>query len=352
MSDITFRVVDTSAIPEELAKAMQPIVLKWETAALQVAAAHDPQRPQKWPGGSVEELLDQRFKQFPAITKTRAESKADAVLTSARFSRRAERLLGVDIRSAITTPAVAPTVKFGGDELKRLADFNDKLAAAAKGARPDGDAGAITWDKLSLQFIRVACIDETNGLFGTEKGSDEISIGGALLDTDGRTNKVSPVDLGGSWDDGDVRDFKPPKSILGYSMRGGLTFPRNIFITLLLVERDGNGMQEIINKIVAKVAEEAKQSLTALLAGAVGAAVGGPVGALIGLAVGYAVDKIIDKILHLWDDVAFIPKTIEALIPSRQSMFRGSQTSSSSVVRFRGPGEYACRYQLQLSEMT
>jgi hypothetical protein len=131
---------------------------------------------------------------------------------------------------------------------------------------------AVTWDKISLQFIRIACIDETNGWFDTEKGSDEISVGGAVLDSDGNTSAVAPVDLGGSWDDRDVRDLVPARSITGYSMRGGRTFPRTLFVTLVLVERDGSGMQDIIDKVVAKIAEEAKTSLAALLGGLVGGA--------------------------------------------------------------------------------
>jgi hypothetical protein len=358
MADVSFRNIDTSEIPEELAKALQPMIVKWETAALKVAAAHDPQRPQRWRRGSVEELLSQRFNQLPDIVKTRAESRSDAVLTSARFPRRAERLLGLDVKDVDATPVVAPAPKLTQDELNRLKAFAASLAPAAAQATPAaaqpaaGAAAPTTWDRLSLQFIRVACIDETNGWFGTESGSDEISIGGAMLDTDGNTNKIAPVDLGGSWDDGDVRDISPPKSITGYSLRGGLTFPRALFLTLILVERDGSGMQDIINGLVEKIAEEAKTTLTALLAAAAGAAVGGPIGALIGLAVGYAIDKIVDKIRHLWDDVAFIPRTIQADIPSRQAMFAGRQTSTSEVVRFRGPGEYACRYQWQLSEVS
>jgi hypothetical protein len=353
MASITVRTVDTSdssQIPEELAKAVQPIIVKWETAALKVAAAHDPQRPQKWARGSAEELLSRRFNQLPDIVKTRAEARSDAVLTSARFPRRAERLIGVNVRDIDITPAEAPQAKLTAAEVNSLVTFAKKLAPVAAQAAA-GAAAPVTWDKLSLQFIRVACIDETNGIFGTEFGSDEISIGGALLDTDGRTSKIGPVDLGGSWDDGDVRDMKPPKAIAGYSMRGGLTFPRAIFTTLVLIERDGSGMQDIINGIVAKIADEAKKSLAALLGAAIGAAAGGVLGALIGLAVGYVIDKIVDKIRHLWDDVAFIPRTIEAQIPSRQTMFAGHRTSPSAVVRFRGPGEYACRYQWQLSEI-
>ncbi|MCW6004312.1 hypothetical protein K1W54_06915, partial [Micromonospora sp. CPCC 205371] len=217
-------------------------------------------------------------------------------------------------------------------------------------APPAGPAPAaaapIVWDRLRLQFTRVACIDETNGWFGTETGSDEISIGGAILDTDGNTNKIAPVDLGGSWDDGDVRVLNPPTSITAYSMRGGKTFPRAIFVTLILVERDGNGMQEIISGLVEMIAENAKTILTALLGS------DGPIGVLTGIAVGYAIDKIVAKIRSLWDDVTFLPRTLQGNIPSRQAMFAGQRTSEPARVLFVGPGEYACHFQWQLEKMS
>ncbi|MCW6004311.1 hypothetical protein K1W54_06910, partial [Micromonospora sp. CPCC 205371] len=136
MANLTFRSLDASETPEELAKALQPMIVKWETAALKVAAAHDPQRPQRWKQGSVEQLLSQRFNQLPDIVKTRAESKADAVLTSARFPRRAERLLGVDVKDVDTTPAVAPPPRLTPDELNSLIAFTKSLVPTAAQAAP------------------------------------------------------------------------------------------------------------------------------------------------------------------------------------------------------------------------
>jgi hypothetical protein len=352
MAEIEISNVDTSQVPEELAKALQPIVLRWQTAALKVASGHGSPASGAWTDGSAEELLDRAFGKLAPPVRTRAASRADTALSSARLPVRGQRVLGVDVRAVSTVPASAPPAPLRPDELQRLLSFASSLApqdGAVAGPHKAGEA--VTWDKISLQFVRVACLDETNGFLGTEKGSDEISIGGAALDSDGNTSAIAPIDLGGQWDDDDVRDLVPATSVTGYSMRGGRTFPRALFVTLVLVERDGSGMQDIIDKIVAKVAEEAKTSLTALLAAAAGGAAGGPVGALIGLAVGYAIDRIVDKITRAWEDDVFIPQTVRADIPSRQAMFAGRRTSPSAVVRFRGPGEYACRYQWHLSEM-
>jgi hypothetical protein len=123
MADIKFHTIDTSEIPEELAKALQPMIVKWEAAALKVAAAHDPQRPQRWQRGSAEELLSRRFTQLPDVVKTRAESRSDAVLTSSRFPRRAERLLGLDVKVVDDTPAVALAPRLTQQELGRLKAF-------------------------------------------------------------------------------------------------------------------------------------------------------------------------------------------------------------------------------------
>jgi hypothetical protein len=351
MAEIKVSNVDTSKVPDELAKVLKPIVLRWQTAALTVASGHGSPASGDWTEGSAEELLDRAFGKLAPPVRTRAASLAAAALSSPRLPVRGQRVLGVDVRGATTVPAAAPPVTLRPDEMQRLKDFATSLAPQS-GVVAAPPPEAVTWDKISLQFVRVACIDETNGWFDTEKGSDEISVGGAVLDSDGNTSAVAPVDLGGSWDDRDVRDLVPARSITGYSMRGGRTFPRTLFVTLVLVERDGSGMQDIIDEVVAKIAEEAKTSLAALLGGLVGGAAGGPAGALIGLAVGYAIDRIVDKITRAWDDVAFIPQTVRADIPSRQAMFAGRRTSPSAVVRFRGPGEYAVRYQWHLSKMS
>lgn len=347
MAEIVISNVDTSQVPEELAKALQPIVLRWQTAALKVASGHGSPASGTWADGSAEELLDRAFGKLAPPVRTRAASRANTALSSARLPVRGQRVLGVDVRAVSTVPAAAPPAQLRPDELQRLLAFASSLAPQADAVvAPPAGREAVTWDKISLQFVRVACLDETDGFLGTEKGSDEISIGGAAFDSDGNTSAVAPIDLGDKWDDNDVRDLVPATSITGYSMRGGKTFPRALFVTLILVERDGSGMQDIIDKVVAKVAEEAKTSLLALLN-----KTGGPVGALIGLAVGYAIDRIVDKITRAWQDDVFIPQTVRADIPSRQAMFAGRRTSPSAVVRFRGPGEYACRYQWHLSEM-
>ncbi|GAA5118880.1 hypothetical protein GCM10023320_23700 [Pseudonocardia adelaidensis] len=291
-------------------------------------------------------MLSKRFAQIPDEAKVRGEAKADALLRTASFRKRSQSVLGIDATEPAAILPAAPMIKMTEPELRNLRNFVTTLLPAAQAPAP---AGAVVHDKIALQFIRVACIDETNGWFGTEAGSDEISIGGVRFDTDGRTAEIGSVDLGGNWDDGDVRDFKPPKSIFSYSLRGGLTFPRAVFATLVLVERDGGGMEKIIDEVVKKIAAEVKTSLAALLGAAIGGAAGGPVGVLIGLAVGYAVDKLVAWLGSLWEDIAFIPRTIEVQVPSRTSTFSGSLTMPSTVVRFRGPGEYACRYQWVLS---
>jgi hypothetical protein len=338
----TTRVIALADVPDEIAEAVQPVIRMWEVAAISVATdLHKKHAP-----GSVESLLAEQLVTRSDVTQKLAAARSEAILHQTKFPRRIERQLAVSPTSP--TSSVSPTsFKFPPDLKSRL----EKLAHSLAAKQPSPSGGSeTTYDFVRLNLRSLRCVDETNGFLGSEAGSDEISIGGTLVDSDGNTGKVGPIDLGGNWDDGTVRRFNPGKQLLRYSLKGGRGFPQAVFVTLVLAERDGAGdFQRFVDAATDKIAEQAKASLAAALGAAAGSA-GGPLGTLIGLAVGYAVGKIVDKIKAAWADDLFTAVTIELQIPSRQTTFGGSTPTKSRVVNmvFSGPGEYRAHYQWDL----
>lgn len=194
--------------------------------------------------------------------------------------------------------------------------------------------------RLQLQLQRVVCIDETNGLFGSERGNDEIELGGVALDGTTNIGKVGPFGLG-DFNDGTRRDF-PRKPMFDFQVGG--TFPRAFYATLIMVEADNGNFNDTVNAIIDKLAKESIEALTAAIGGAIGGALG-PAGFLVGIIVGYVVGKVFNFLKAAWEDDPFRPKTIEVIIPSADATI----AQPSRVVKFNGPGEYAVRYFLDLS---
>lgn len=351
MPDIVVRRITSTDIPEELARAVQPILLKWEAAAVRVARASD-DRARTWPQGSPENLLQERFRSLQPDLQERSRKRAAEAINRQRFARRASRALGVDATdlgvdfSQLRTTGIPRDVDQQAMATQTLAFL--RLVGLDQSVQqiPPGQAVAPP-SAIVLRMRRMVCVDETNAIWPIgERGQDEISIGGATLDTDQATGEIKVFECG-NYDDGTRRDF-PPQDLVSVSLQGA-TFPRAIFATLVLAEVDGGGIEGLVKQIVDKLAEEAKDHLAGWLAGlAAGAAFGGLPGAIIGLVVGYLIDKLVDAISSWWDDDPFTPATIMASLPSTDANFNGSRTMPSTVVRFRGPGEYAMRYDWQL----
>ncbi len=229
------------------------------------------------------------------------------------------------------------TIEFFTDTAKLLG----QPQSAAQAAGPPSS--------ITLRMQRMVCVDETNAVWPIgENGEDEISIGGATVDSDQNTGQIQAFNCG-NFDDSTRRDWNPAADLVTVSLAGA-TYPRALFANLLLVERDHGGIEGLVKQIVDKLAQEAKNQLAGWLAGAaIGGAFGGVVGAIIGLVVGYLIDKLVGIIAGWWDDDPFTPATIMVSLPDSGATFpNNSRTMDSTVVRFRGPGEYAVRYDWQL----
>jgi hypothetical protein len=350
MANIVVRRISSTDMPAELARMVEPILRRWEAAVVRVAQAHG--TGQKFKGGTPEALLHQRFTKLPAEIQNVSHRRATEALSRKSFTDRAAATLSVDVTdlkadlagAKLAIPAFADQARAQTQTVLFLKTIGLDPAVRPAGPRPPNAP-----TKLTLRMQRLVCVDETNAVWPWgERGQDEIHIGGAVLDTDQTTSAIPDFDCG-KYDDSTRRDFQPFKELATVSL-ANKTFPRAYFASFVLVEVDNGGMQGVVKEIVDKLASEAKTHLSAWLAGlAAGGAIGGPVGAVIGLVVAWLVDKLVAKIASWWGDDPFTPATIMATFPNAGADFNGKRTMPSEVVRFRGPGEYAMRYDWKLS---
>ena len=351
MVNIVVRRINSTDMPAELARAVQPILRQWEAAVVRVAQAHGTNH--QFAAGSQEALLQQRFTKLPKEIKDLSQRRANEALTRRTFTDRTAATLGVDVTDLKADLASAQlAIPASVDQARAMVQTKLflKNVGLDPAALPAGPQPQNAPTKLTLRMQRLVCVDETNAVWPWgERGQDEIHIGGAILDTD-QTSSAIPDFNCGKYDDTTRHDFQPFKDLATVSL-ANKTFPRAYFASFVLVEVDNGGMQGVVKAIVDKLASEAKNHLSAwlaALAAGVGGALGGPAGAVLGLVVAWLVDKLVAKIASWWGDDPFTPATIMATFPNAGADFNGKKTMPSEVLRFRGPGEYAMRYDWTL----
>ena len=346
MADIKASVLGDITDPK-VRKVLQPIIQQAQLGAEKVAAHHHQPKGFLMPKDpkTLEGILQTRFAELPEQVKSKAANNALASLAqpaSARASRVGE-LAKVNLASAEPIEAqmkriAFPKVKLTIDELAKAVHAEAKVAAIA----------AKAYKQVELRLHRVRCADETNGWFGSEAGSDEISLGGSEVDESGDTYKIKPFKVA-SFDDGDVKTYAPPRRFCFFNLGEGTKFPKSYFVTFVLAEVDMGGLPEFIDKLYNWVKEKVITALTAALGAAIGAS-GGPVGAIIGAIVGWAVGKVYEIFKAIWQDEVFPPKTVRLDVPSATHRFPGGAIDSTEqTVEFKGHGgTYELRYDWRL----
>lgn len=209
-------------------------------------------------------------------------------------------------------------------------------------------AGAMQFPKtrVDLDFLRVTCVDETNGFLGSELGMDEIELGGQAIDTSKASSPnhgIAPIKafrLPWKFNDGTTHDFNSWKQFHSFVLKGLNKYPATYVVTLIMAEIDSGSFQSSLNKILNGVKDETIAYITAAIGGQIGLG-GGPAGVILGLAVGYAVGRVISYITGLFDDVIFHPVTVPLTVASAGA----NLTTSSRDIRFKGPGEHIVRCQ-------
>jgi hypothetical protein len=289
--------------------------------------------------------LATRFKSLPTTIQNVAATKAMARVVDTAPAVRAARfgdLGGVNL--TISRPIDAQVRDLGFP--KDLKITAAEITAIITGARATpAPAPVPALNKLEFRIHGVKCLDETDGFLNSEAGSDEIALGGNIVDETGDTEAIAAFKVGSFGSDGKEKTFSPPRVFATFDMREGSEFPKSYFTTLVLAETDMGGLPEFVNKLLDKVQEK----VTAALASAIGASIGasgGPVGALVGALVGLVVAEAFKLFKNVWNDDIFAPVTLQASIPSFNHRFSSGATESTQFVAdFAGHGgRYTVKY--------
>jgi hypothetical protein len=278
---------------------------------------------------SYERILRARLDERPEVVRATAKLKIAKSLKASPAQR--QQLYGplAKLNLGVATPVEELAASIDG-----LPDLTlPRVAAAAPAAGPVNR-------KLSLRLRRVRCIDETNGLFGSEAGSDEIVLGATTIDEDGDTKTVTKFDVG-DFDDGDVKRFSPPRRVTFFNVReGGDKYPKSYYVTLVLAEEDMGGTAQFLDKLADKLEEEIRKALTSA------GSQKGPIGVVVAMVLAWVVGKIFDWFSEAWGDEIFKPRTAHLTLHSPTSMFSGGKlTSTEAVTRYKGHGgEYELAY--------
>ena len=108
--------------------------------------------------------------------------------------------------------------------------------------------------QVSVQLVRVKCLDETGGSTAELVGNDEIYLSGVAYDAAGATHKVDPFEIYAHFDDGEVKEYSPPRTIFTLTVPDRAPFPKVVGFTFMLNERaDGKAHQELTNKLYTEM---------------------------------------------------------------------------------------------------
>ncbi len=212
-------------------------------------------------------------------------------------------------------------------------------------------------NQISLRIHSMKCVDETGGKWAEKVGNDEIDLAGFGIDSNTTTVKIDRLEVYPHFDDGDIKQFSPPRTLVTLSLTGASAFPKRCTVGLLLAERDNGDFGTKSGQVYTKVKEEMdkkKKEEEDKKRNAHGAGNSSLTGAEI--AVIWAVvkplvyDWIKNKIIAAANDDIFPPRDTSVTIPSNDFTWNGSRTSPPTAIEFRGhDGVYLMTYDWELS---
>jgi len=186
---------------------------------------------------------------------------------------------------------------------------------------------------LRLRCVRLHCLDETGTSGPGEWGSDEMAMGGSLVEISPEGENVSKfglVDLEGNWDDDDWNKWTSPRGLVATPINLDNGWPKAFLATFVLVEVDSGDYSKTLDELVEKVRPIVKDELekALLAAGAAGGlAAGGPLGAAIGFVAAklaaYIAEKLFEWIAGAWHDDPFKPGNMILELPGPGALFSG-----------------------------
>lgn len=303
-------------------------------------------------------------KNFAFIAEDLASDKRIATLHENLFDTEIDaEAARLDARAAITTaiPALAidPAVaRIFAERTRRLEgiDWNEIFTGfngEGSGDEVDDDTPPIQLNRgLRFRLHKVKCVDETNPEW---PGDDEIAAGGVAVNWDEASSKINEFRVGNSFDDGEVKNYSPPRILKNFSLDGA-TYPADFLVMMALAEKDSGGMSSFIDELWKAIKDEVQLILTAVgaaaglaagayIGGTVGTAIGGPLGAIIGVAAGAILGALIGWLISALKDDIFEPQSAALRLPTRDSTFAGgSLVSPVMSLNFEDHGGYYRAY--------
>lgn len=183
---------------------------------------------------------------------------------------------------------------------------------------------------LTLNIHKVVCNDEIGGKWAEKFGNDEIYLGGVVLDNP-NIHKVSSFEVYAHFDDGEVKDYNPPKVFYSSDLSQSTSIPDTISVLFILADKQVDGLgghNQAIN-----VAYDAVN-------------ISGSFGATIEFLESKALNAISSTALS---DKVFKPRGVATFIDANRSLNGANQTDIFSV-KFRGfDGEYELFYSWSIN---
>ena len=338
--------------------------------AVEKAVAHDAS-PAEFPlpgGASLESVLSQRLRTRKPAVRQRAAQRTMSLVRAGAQTR--AQVYGPLAEVDLTAPT--PVLQQAGKLVPTLTITDPTLLAAPSpgghGAQPTPSPPAHPniqlkgYKQLQVRLRSVKCIDETDGLFGSESGDDEISLGIIRLDPDGEVSNMGTRLIGKEFDDNETVTFDPAKNVLAswqYSgdkiaMKGGqpllvngkqvpVGWPRTYGVLFLLAEPDNGGFPTTLkvacdmvrNYVVDKIDEAVAAAIAGLIGGAVGEAVGAAIGKVVGAVFDWVLGGIINFFIGIWEDDVFPTVSTKAIRENPLATFtsNGANVTTKAGVR-------------------
>lgn len=214
--------------------------------------------------------------------------------------------------------------------------------------RPDTqkDPSPVVMDGLlELRLNRVTCITPTKD--GWFNPANEIAVGGATTDDQGKTGKIPEFYVGGGFKKNVAKAFNPPAVLRTFSLKGS-EYPKIFTAALAIAEKDNGGfaafieqlytaVKEHIDKILMALGSAAGAAIGAKIGGTIGM-IGGPLGSLIGIAAGMVLGALVGWLTNALKDDIFEPRMAIIAVPGSRADFDGTATSPVEKLDFYGHG--------------
>jgi hypothetical protein len=121
--------------------------------------------------------------------------------------------------------------------------------------------------QVSLQLVRVHCVDETGGSFAEKFGNDEMALSGVGIAATGNTTMLNPIGVGANFDDGETVSFNPPKTLFRLAVPEVGAFPKTCTVSLILAEEDaGSGHRNATQKAFEAITKNIKAAKADMIA--------------------------------------------------------------------------------------